>query len=97
MLLPLKPEARGTLLFLSILLAALAVSMRLSGDLAALFVALWAGYFAYALALTFATVVLPRYLAPLDVLLWISNAISAISLSEQLIARRRRAAVPNVS
>jgi hypothetical protein len=50
----------------------------------ALLLALWSGAVAYALALTFVTVVLPRYVLPIDNVLWLVNGIALVAL----IARR---------
>jgi hypothetical protein len=42
--------------------------------------ALLLGALAYALALTLVTVVLPRYLAPIDILIWLANAVALTAI-----------------
>ncbi len=49
--------------------------------LTSLMLTLWGGALAYLLALTLITVTLPRYLTPVDLLLWLSNALSVLVLT----------------
>jgi hypothetical protein len=88
-LLPLEPLSRGLLLAVSLLLMLSAARSQKDQDLAALLASLWLGYAAYAFALTFATVVLARYLSPLDLLIWLSNAIAIVALIEWACRTRR--------
>lgn len=88
-LLPLEPLPRGMLLIASLLLMVAAARAQQDSDLTALLASLWLGGAAYALALTFATVVLARYLAPLDLLIWLSNAIAIAALVERAGHDRR--------
>jgi len=83
-LLPLVPERRGLFLALSLLLGLAAMLRVRSAGYAALLLALWSGAAAYALALTLVTVVLPRYVLPIDNVLWLVNGIALVAL----IARR---------
>jgi hypothetical protein len=46
----------------------------------ALLLALWSGAVTYALALTLVTVVLPRYVLPIDNVLWLVNGIALVAL-----------------
>lgn len=92
-LLPLEPLSRGLLLVVSLLLVLSAARTQEDPDLAALLASLWLGIATYAIALTFATVVLARYLSPLDLLIWLSNAIAIVALIEWA-CRTRRSSLP---
>jgi hypothetical protein len=81
-LLPLAPGARGLLLGGSLLLALVAIALGRSAADSTLLAGLWLGGASYAVALTFVTVVLPRYLAPIDVLVWLSNALALVAIAE---------------
>ncbi|MBV5272533.1 MAG: hypothetical protein JZU52_02445 [Lamprocystis purpurea] len=94
LLLPLAQGIRVPLLLAAWLLAFTALRACRRADFTALLLSLWIGFAAYALALTLVTVVLPRYLAPLDLLLWLSNAIAISALIDQARRRRRSGALP---
>ncbi|WP_295587111.1 hypothetical protein [uncultured Lamprocystis sp.] len=94
LLLPLGQGTRIPLLLATWLLALTALWTCRRADFTALLLSLWIGFAAYALALTLVTVVLPRYLAPLDLLLWLSNAIAISALIDQAARRRRPGALP---
>jgi len=94
LLLPLAQGIRAPLLLATWLLALTALWTCRRSDFTALLLSLWVGFAAYALALTFVTIVLPRYLAPLDLLLWLSNAIAITALIDQAARRRRPGALP---
>jgi hypothetical protein len=94
LLLPLAQGIRAPLLLATWLLAFTALRACRRADFTALLLSLWVGFAAYALALTFVTIVLPRYLAPLDLLLWLSNAIAITALIDQAARRRRPGALP---
>lgn len=83
-LLPLAPEPRAAFLALSLLLGLAAMLRQRNLDFAAVVLALWSGALAYALALTLVTVVLPRYVLPIDNVLWLANGLAIIGL----LARR---------
>jgi hypothetical protein len=89
-LVPLRPETRGLFMGASLLLSLIAVGLRRTAADTALILSLWLGTVAYALALTWVTVVLPRYLSPIDTLVWLSNAVSLIVVGEHLITRSRQ-------
>jgi hypothetical protein len=79
-LLPLSPERRSLFLAASLLLAFAAMLRVRRPGLMALLLALWLGAVTYALALTFVTVVLPRYVLPIDNILWLANGIALVAL-----------------
>jgi hypothetical protein len=79
-LLPLIPSHRLLWLLGSLGLAVVAGGMTRDRGLIALLGALWLGALAYALALTVVTVVLPRYLTPIDILIWLSTAVALTAL-----------------
>ncbi len=81
-LLALAPLPRS--IFLGVSLGFLVMAVALSRDRRAqsLMLSLWVGALVYALTLTFVTVVLPRYLVPIDLLLWITNALALMALIE---------------
>lgn len=82
--LPLTPGPRARLLLLAATLSLAAMYWgRLAGR-CELLATLWLGVAGYAIALTLATVVLPRYLSPLDLLLWLIIAIASIALGSRL-------------
>ena len=83
-LLPLTPARRALFLAASLLLAIAAMLRVRSLGFTTLLLALWSGTVTYALALTFVTVVLPRYVLPIDNVLWLVNGIALVAL----IARR---------
>lgn len=89
-LLPLAPPQRSIFLGLSFGLLVLAVSRRRRSGSSALLLSLWIGGLVYAVALTFVTVVLPRYLVPIDILLWLANALAVIDLIEGAAGRSGR-------
>ncbi|MBK1644908.1 hypothetical protein CKO25_09645 [Thiocapsa imhoffii] len=78
--LPLAPPQRLFLLVTSLILGLLAIALSRDGALAAMILTLWFGALLYALALTFITVVLPRYLSPIDILLWLGNGLSLVAI-----------------
>jgi hypothetical protein len=88
-LLPLRPEKRGLFMGASLLLSLIAVGLRRTAADTALILSLWLGTVAYVLALTWVTVVLPRYLSPIDTLVWLSNAVALIVIGEHLLTRSR--------
>jgi len=94
LLLPLAQGIRAPLLLATWLLALTALWTCRRADFTAVLLSLWVGFAAYALALTLVTVVLPRYLAPLDLLLWLSNAIAISALIDHGSRRRRPGALP---
>jgi hypothetical protein len=79
-LLPLMPPRRGLFLVASLLLGLAAMLRVRRLGFTALLLALWSGAVAYALALTFVTVVLPRYVLPIDNVLWLVNGIALVAL-----------------
>ena len=79
-LLPLLPWIRLPFLALSLTLALTAVVLTRDRRLGALVATLWLGALAYALALTFVTVVLPRYLSPIDMLVWLANGVALVAI-----------------
>jgi hypothetical protein len=83
-LLPLTPARRALFLVVSLLLAIAAMLRVRRIAFTTLLLALWSGTVTYALALTFVTVVLPRYVLPIDNVLWVVNGIALVAL----IARR---------
>jgi hypothetical protein len=83
-LLPLMPERRALFLAASLLLGLAAMLRVRRSGFTALLLALWSGAVTYALALTLVTVVLPRYVLPIDNVLWLVNGIALVAL----IARR---------
>ena len=92
LLLPILPDKRAFLVVASILLGIAAVIRIPTSGFAALIVSLWAGTVTYIVTLTLVTVVLPRYLLPIDNLLWLSNGIAMIAFftprSTRELARR---------
>lgn len=80
---PIAPRVRGPLLGGSLLLVLVAMALRRSAAVSALLASLWLGAALYAVALTFVTVVLPRYLAPIDVLVWLSNGLALVAIAER--------------
>jgi hypothetical protein len=86
-LLPLIPLQRLLFLAASFGLALAAAVLTRDARISALAAALWLGALVYALALTFITVVLPRYLSPIDTLIWVSNGVCLVAL----LARTRTA------
>lgn len=87
-LVPLTPLNRALLLLGSLGLGLTAVLLRRDPGLTAMILTLWTGVLLYATALTFITVVLPRYLSPLDVLIWLGNTLALIGLFEWLSRAR---------
>ena len=83
-LLPLMPARRTLFLAASLLLGLAALLQVRRIRFTALLLALWSGAVAYALALTLVTVVLPRYVLPIDNVLWLVNGIALVAL----LARR---------
>lgn len=81
--LPLDPLGRSVLLLASLTLMLAVIGQRGLAPVSLLLASLWLGILVYALALSFATVILPRYLAPLDLLIWLSNAVALIALLER--------------
>jgi hypothetical protein len=79
--LPLSPPHRIVLLGLSLALLLAALWRGRDPGLKLLALTLWGGALAYLVALTLITVVLPRYLAPVDLLLWLANALSVLALT----------------
>jgi hypothetical protein len=86
-LLPLAPGERRLVLFASLILAIIAIAIARDATFAALMISLWAGLMTYALLFSFVTIVLPRYIIPLDVIIWISNALSLIRISDLVVRR----------
>jgi hypothetical protein len=76
-----SPPHRTVLLGLSLALLLAALWRGRDPGLASLLLTLWGGALAYVIALTLITVVLPRYLAPVDLLLWLSNAFAVLALT----------------
>jgi hypothetical protein len=74
---------RNRILLLGLSLALLLAALWRGRDpgLKSLALTLWGGALAYLVALTLITVVLPRYLAPVDLLLWLANALSVLALT----------------
>jgi hypothetical protein len=79
--LPISPPHRIVLLGLSLVLLMAALWRGRDPGLKSLALTLWGGALAYLVALTLITVVLPRYLAPVDLLLWLANAVSVLALT----------------
>jgi len=79
--LPISPPHRIVLLGLSLTLLMAALWRGHDPGLRSLALTLWGGALAYLVALTLITVVLPRYLAPVDLLLWLANALSVLALT----------------
>jgi hypothetical protein len=88
MLLPLVPRERALLLAMTAALGITAIALSRNPILAALVLSLWGGFLAYGVMLTLITVVLPRYIAPLDILVWLSNSIALIAITEVLAKER---------
>jgi hypothetical protein len=88
MLLPLVPRERALLLAMTVALGITAIALSRKPTLAALVLSLWGGFLAYVVMLTLITVVLPRYIAPLDILVWLSNSIALIAITEVLAKKR---------
>jgi len=78
-LLPLIPLHRLLFLAASLALALAAAVLTRDARISALVAALWLGALGYALAHTFITVVLPRYLSPIDTLVWVSNGVALVA------------------
>ncbi|NCC40392.1 MAG: hypothetical protein EOM21_13220 [Gammaproteobacteria bacterium] len=89
LLLPLRPDRRGLWLGASLGLALLALWLRRDTGETALLLSLWLGAILYSIALTAVTVVLPRYLSPIDLLIWSSNALALIAIGEHRARGRR--------
>ena len=89
-LLPLTPWLRGILLAVSGLLACAAVWVAREDRVAATLGGLVAGFVGYVIALTFVTIEIARYLAPLDVMIWVGNSVALIGLTEGLLSRFRQ-------
>jgi hypothetical protein len=89
--LPIAPPQRTLLLGLSLALLLAALWRGRDPGLASLLLTLWGGALAYVLALTLITVVLPRYLAPVDLLLWLGNALSVLALTTGRATGQERA------
>jgi hypothetical protein len=87
-LLPLTPRERALLLGMAVAIAVIAIALGPGSQFVALIASLWAGFITYVVGMTFITVVLPRYIAPLDVIIWLSNAIALIALLDSAVARR---------
>jgi hypothetical protein len=87
--LPIAPPKRVLLIGLSLVLLLAALWHGRDPNTQALLLTLWGGALAYLLALTLLSVALPRYLAPVDLLLWLSNALSVL-----VLATARRADTP---
>jgi hypothetical protein len=79
--LPLAPPARMLWLGISLVLLIAALWRGHDLGLTSLMLTLWGGALAYLLVLTLITVTLPRYLTPVDLLLWLSNALSVLVLT----------------
>ena len=79
--LPLSPPRRIVLLGLSLALLLAALWRGRDPGLNCLALTLWGGALAYLVALTLITVALPRYLAPVDLMLWLANALSVLALT----------------
>jgi len=79
--LPLGPPARMLWLGISLMLLIAALWRGRDLGLTSLMLTLWGGALAYLLALTLITVTLPRYLTPVDLLLWLSNALAVLVLT----------------
>ncbi len=79
--LPISPPHRIVLLGLSLALLMAALWRGRDAGLKSLALTLWGGALAYLVALTLITVVLPRYLVPVDLLLWLANALSVLALT----------------
>jgi hypothetical protein len=79
-LLPLVPRERRLLLAASLALAVIAITVARQATFVALIGSLCVGFATYVILMTFVTVVLPRYIAPLDLIVWLVNAISLIVL-----------------
>lgn len=94
LMLPLRPEVRGMLLGASLVLAISAAWLGRNRRDAALLASLWVGMLVYAMALTWATVVLPRYLSPIDLLLWLSNALALALITTQVRTSARQQTAP---
>lgn len=75
-LLPLVPGDRLLLLAASLVLAVIATAVAREAAFVALMASLWVGFSTYVILMTFVTVVLPRYIAPLDLVVWLVNGIS---------------------
>ena len=82
-LLPLVPARRVLFLTFSLLLGLAAMLRVRDSGFTVLLLALWSGAVVYALALTLVTVVLPRYVLPIDNVLWVVNGIALIALIAQ--------------
>ena len=97
LLLPLGQGVRVPLVVASWLLALAALWACRRSNVAPLILSIWLGFGAYAAALTFVTILLPRYLAPLDALLWVANAVAIVALSDRAWHYRRRGRLPRVT
>ncbi|TVQ85338.1 MAG: hypothetical protein EA400_15715 [Chromatiaceae bacterium] len=86
-LLPLTSRARGLLLLAAAALSMAAMTWSRRDGLPELLATLWIGAAGYAAALTLATVVIPRYLSPLDILLWLTIGIASIAIGDRLLYR----------
>jgi hypothetical protein len=82
-LLPLVPARRILFLTASLLLGLAAMLRVRESGFTVLLLTLWLGAVAYALALTLVTVVLPRYVLPIDNVLWVVNGIALVALLAQ--------------
>lgn len=82
-ILPVEAFQRSHLLAASFVLLALAFARSGPTPLPAHAASLWLGSCLYAVALTFITVVVPRYLMPVDLLLWIANGVAVIALIDR--------------
>ncbi len=95
-LLPLVPRDRLLLLAASVTVAVIAIALVRQAALVALIASLGVGFATYAILMTSITVVLPRYIAPLDLVVWLINAISLIFIIEFLAKGRSEARVSSV-
>ena len=86
--LPVTPPGRALWLGLSLALLMVALWRGRDPGLTSLLLTLWGGALAYLVALTLITVVLPRYLAPVDLLIWLANAVSVLALTAHRSTRR---------
>jgi len=89
--LPVTPPWRATWLGLSLVLLLVALWRGRDPGLTSLLLTLWGGALAYLLALTLITVELPRYLAPVDLLIWLANALSLLAFAAGRSTRRNGA------
>jgi hypothetical protein len=84
------------LLAASVTVAVIAIALVRQAAFVVLIASLGVGVVTYAVLMTFITVVLPRYIAPLDLVVWLINVVSLISIIEFLANGRSEARVSSV-